>query len=159
MRHKKAHKRIVDGDKIYNNRLVEKFINKIMIAGKKTVAQSVMYEAFTIVASKNKDEEPVAIFEKAIQAVGPKVEVRARRVGGANYQVPTEVRGERKVSLAMKWIIDAARSRSSKEFHTFAEKLAAEFLDALANKGEAVKKRDNVLRMAEANRAFSHFRW
>lgn len=159
MRHKKAEKRITEPDLLYKSRLVEKFINKIMIDGKKTVAQNVMYTALKMIGEKKNGEEPLAVFEKAIASVGPKVEVRARRVGGANYQVPAEVRGERKVSLAMKWIIDAARARSSKEYHTFAEKLAAEVLDAVDNKGEAIKKRDNVLRMAEANRAFSHFRW
>lgn len=94
-----------------------------------------------------------------MQNVAPKQEVRARRVGGANYQVPSEVRGERKVSLAGRWILEAARKRSNKEYHTFGEKLAAELLDAVDNKGEAVKKRDTIHRMAEANRAFAHFRW
>ena len=159
MRHKKAEKRTVVLDKIYKNRLVEKFINNIMQDGKKTTAQRVVYTAFEILATKKADEEPVALFEKAILTVGPKVEVRAKRVGGANYQVPSEVRGERKVSLAMRWIITAAKARPNKEFHSLAEKLAAEILAAAENQGEAIKKRDTVLRMAEANRAFSHFRW
>ncbi|MEK7092685.1 MAG: 30S ribosomal protein S7 [Patescibacteria group bacterium] len=158
MRHKKADKRDVTTDIVYKSPLVEKFINKIMKDGKKSVAQKVLYASFDIIKAAQK-EEPLVVFEKAILNVGPKIEVRARRIGGANYQVPAEVRGERKLSLALKWILTAATARSSKEFHTFAEKLAAEILDALDNKGEAVKKRDTVLKMAEANRAFSHFRW
>lgn len=158
MRNKKAKKRAPVADTIYNNRLVEKFINKIMKDGKKTIAERNVYNAFKLMEEKKK-EDGVALFEKAIVLVGPKIEVRAKRVGGANYQVPSEVRGERKVSLAMKWIINAATARSNKEFHTFAQKLAAELLDAVEGKGEAVRKRDTVLKMAEANRAFSHFRW
>ena len=98
-------------------------------------------------------------FEKAVQTVGPKVEVKARRVGGANYQVPVEVRSDRRLSLALRWMIEAARKRPNKEFHTFAEKLAAEILAAINNEGEAVRKRDIALKQAEANRAFGHFRW
>lgn len=157
MRHKKVAKRIVDSDPVYNSRLVTKFINNIMIAGKKTVAQKTFYKALSVIEGKG--QVPLEAFEKAIQTVGPKVEVRARRVGGANYQVPAEVRGERKTSLAIRWIIDAAKARPNTEFHTFSEKLAAEILDALQNQGAAIKKRDTVLRMAEANKAFSHFRW
>lgn len=157
MRHKKAEKRKIDADTIYQNRLVTKFINRIMEDGKKTVAQRNFYDALQLIADKKQD--PLKTFEKALQAVGPKVEVRARRVGGANYQVPAEVRGERKVSLAIRWIITAAKARSSSEYKTFAAKLAAELLDATQNLGAAVKKRDTVLKTAEANRAFSHFRW
>ena len=125
--------------------------------GKKTVAQKVFYDAFKILETKEKN--PLETFELAIQNVGPKTEVKSRRVGGANYQVPTEVRGERRVSLAIRWILEAATARSSKDYHSFSGKLAAEFLDASNNEGAAVKKRDNVLRMADANRAFSHFRF
>ncbi|GDX62346.1 30S ribosomal protein S7 [Candidatus Levyibacteriota bacterium] len=157
MRDNKASKRDIDPDKIYNNKLVAKFINRLMNDGKKTIAENIVYSAFDIIKSKEKD--PLEIFEKAMQNVAPKQEVRARRVGGANYQVPSEVRGERKVSLAGRWILEAARKRSNKEYHTFGEKLAAELLDAVDNKGEAVKKRDTIHRMAEANRAFAHFRW
>lgn len=159
MRHKKAEKREVSGDKIHKNKLVEKFINNIMKDGKKTTAQKVVYGAFNLIAEKKSDETPVEVFEKAIQQVGPKVEVRAKRVGGANYQVPSEVRGERRISLAMRWIINAAKARPSKEYHGLSEKLAAEILAAIDNQGEAIRKRDTVLKMAEANRAFSHFRW
>ena len=155
--HKKTAKRNVIPDPVYKNKLVAKFINHLMIAGKKTVAEKMFYSAFA--AIEEKGQKPLEVFEKAIQIVGPKVEVRARRVGGANYQVPAEVRGERKVSLAIRWIVDAAKARSSSEYHSFANKLAAELLDAVQNQGAAIKKRDTVLRMAEANKAFSHFRW
>lgn len=157
MRHKKVQKRAVEVDKIYQNALVTKFINNLMKDGKKTVAQKVFYDSFKILESK--DKNPLETFELAIQNVGPKTEVKSRRVGGANYQVPTEVRGERRVSLAIRWILEAATARPSKDFRSFSEKLAAEFLDASENAGAAVKKRDNVLRMADANRAFGHFRF
>jgi small subunit ribosomal protein S7 len=157
MRHKKVQKRAVEADKIYQNALVTKFINNLMKDGKKTVAQKVFYDSFKILESKQKN--PLETFETAIQNVGPKTEVKSRRVGGANYQVPTEVRGERRISLSIRWILEAATARSSKDYHSFSEKLAAEFLDASNNEGAAVKKRDNVLRMAEANRAFGHFRF
>lgn len=158
MRHKKVEKRQIEADKIYKNRLVAKFINTIMISGKKSVAQTVFYNSFSLIEQKTK-QNPVEIFERAIQNVGPRIEVKARRVGGASYQVPMEVRGERKVSLAIRWIIEAARAKSNKDFHTFPEKLAQELIDASQNQGNAIKKRDTVLRMAEANRAFAHFRW
>ena len=157
MRHKKTEKRKAEPDKIYNNRLVAKFINGLMKDGKKSVAQSVLYGAFDLIAEKG--QNPLETFEKAIQNVGPKVEVRARRVGGASYQVPTEVRGERRISLAIRWIIAAAHARSSKQYHTFGEKLAAELIDSNNNAGEAIRKRDLMHRNAEANKAFSHFRW
>lgn len=157
MRHKKAEKRTIQADTVYNNRLVARFINGIMKDGKKTIAQKNLYTAFSLIESKQKN--PLEVFEKAVQTVAPKQEVRARRVGGASYQVPTEVRGDRRVSLAIRWIIAAATARPSTEYHTIAEKLAVELMDAADNKGEAVKKRDTVQRMVEANRAFSHFRW
>lgn len=157
MRHKKVEKRTVEPDLIYKNRLATKFMNKLMISGKKTVAQKVLYGSFDIISKKNGN--PVEVFEKAIQNVGPRIEVKSRRVGGASYQVPTEVRNERKTSLAIRWLIEAARTRSNKEYHSFEEKLAAELMDASQNLGNAIKKKDTVLRMAEANRAFAHFRW
>lgn len=156
MRHKKITKRKVEEDKIYQSKLVTKFVNGIMKDGKKSVAQKVFYNALELL---KKNGEPINIFETAINNVGPKTEVKSKRVGGANYQVPQEVRGDRRIALAIRWIIEAARAKSSKEFHTFAEKLASEILDASKNEGAAVKKRDSVLRMAEANRAFSHFRF
>ena len=158
MRHAKTVKRIAPGDKIYNNKLVTKLINQLMKDGKKTVAEKLVYDAFDMVGKK-KNENPVEIYEKAIQVVGPKVEVKARRVGGASYQIPTEVRGERRLSLAIRWITEAANKRPNKEFHKFAEKLAAELLEASKGQGESIKKRDTVHRMADANRAFAHFKW
>jgi len=157
MRHKKVQKRKTAEDKIYRSSLVTKFINGLMKDGKKSVAQKVFYGAFEIL--KKDGSDPVVLFETAINNVGPKVEVKARRVGGASYQVPQEVRGDRRVSLAIRWITEAARSRSNSEYHTFSQKLAAELLDASKNEGAAIKKRDSIHRMAEANRAFSHFRF
>ncbi len=157
MRHKKVKKRQIESDEIYKSTLIAKFINNLMKDGKKSVASKIFYDSFKILETKEKN--PNEIFEKAVVNVGPKIEVKARRVGGASYQVPQEVRGERKTSLAIRWIVEAARARSNKDYRTFAEKLAAEFLDASNNEGAAIKKRDTVIRMAEANRAFSHFRF
>jgi len=125
--------------------------------GKLRVAEKLVYQALQII--KEKSEDPIKIFEAAINTVGPKMEVRPRRVGGASYQVPMEVRGDRRISLAIRWIIAFALRRSNREYHTFADKLAAEILDAAKGTGEAIKKRDTVHRMAEANRAFAHFKW
>ena len=157
MRHAKVKKRIINPDTIYNNVQVAKLINYIMRDGKKTVAQTQIYDAFEILSQKG--EDPIKAFEKAIQNIGPKVEVKARRIGGANYQVPVEVRHERRMALALRWMIEAARKRPNKEFHTFSAKLAAEMMDAIQNQGEAVRKRELALRQAEANKAFGHFRW
>jgi len=157
MRHAKVVKRQIDPDTIYNSNVVAKLINYVMRDGKKTTAQSQVYGAFTLLEQKG--EEPLKAFEKAMQNVGPKVEVKARRIGGANYQVPVEVRPERRMSLALRWLIEAARKRSNKEYHTFSEKLAAEITDAIANQGEAVRKREIALKQADANKAFSNFRW
>lgn len=160
---KSTKKRTTAPDAVYKSVLVAKLINNIMKDGKKTVAQSLVYKTFELLAvkdgsSNSPQESPLSLFEKAVQNVGPKTEIKARRVGGANYQIPIEVRGERKTALALRWIIESARARSNKEFHTFAEKLAAEITDASQNLGDSIKKRDNVHRMAEANKAFSHFR-
>lgn len=157
MRHKKVQKRQVKADVIYNNATVTKFINGLMIDGKKSIALKKFYNAMEIV--KAKDQEPLEVFEKALQNVAPKVEVKARRIGGANYQVPIEVRPERRQSLAIRWLLEAARKRSNKEFKTFEEKLAAEFLAAANNEGEAMRKKDVMHKQADANKAFSHFRW
>lgn len=148
-------KRVLMPDAVYESVLVTKLINSIMKDGKKTTAQAQVYKMFDILKTK---EEPLSLFEKAIQNVGPKIEIKARRVGGANYQIPIEVKGERKTALALRWIIEAARARSNRDFHSFGEKLAVEVIDASQNIGEAIKKRDNTHRMAEANKAFSHFR-
>jgi len=181
MRHARGtKKRQIDGDAIYGSMLVSKLINNIMKDGKKTVAQSVVYKTFDLLKEKDgsasvrpvrnsQDKQaqdksspqagsPLSIFEKAVQNVGPRTEIKARRVGGASYQIPIEVRGDRRTALALRWIIEAARAKSNKDFHTFSEKLATEILDASQNQGEAIRKRDNVHRMAEANKAFSHFR-
>jgi len=158
MRHAKVVKRKTAPDTIYNSVIVAKLINYIMQDGKKTVAQKQVYNAFEILEKKG-EEGALKTFEKAILNVGPKVEVKARRIGGANYQVPVEVKYERKISLALRWLIEAARKRQNKEYHTFAEKLAAEVLDATQNLGDAIRKRDIALKQAEANKAFGHFRW
>jgi small subunit ribosomal protein S7 len=157
MRHKKAVKRKIEADKIYNNLLVAKFINNLMKDGRKTTAEKILYEAFDLLEKDG--QNPLETFEKAVQNVGPRQEVKAKRVGGANYQVPMEVRGERRLSLSIRWIIEAARARSNKDYKSFPAKLAAELKDAVENQGAAVKKRDTAHRMAEANRAFSHFRF
>lgn len=125
--------------------------------GKKSVAQRVVNQSFEKI--KENKQDPLEVFENALKNVAPKMEVRSRRVGGANYQVPMEVRGDRKEALAIRWIITAAKSRPSTEYKTMADKLAAEFTDAANNTGAAIKKRDDTHRMAEANKAFSHFRW
>jgi small subunit ribosomal protein S7 len=148
---------MLPADPVYGNRLLTRFVNRVMVSGKKRVAEKVVYGALD--AIKAKGEDPIKVFETAINTVGPKMEVKARRVGGASYQVPTEVRGDRRVALAMRWIIQFAKKRSNKEFHTFAEKLAAELTEAAKGTGEAIKKRDAMQRMADANRAFAHFKW
>jgi len=157
MRHAKVQKRQINPDTIYNNFFVAKLINYIMRDGKKTVAQAQVYGAFEFLSQKG--EDPMKAFDKALQNIGPKVEVKARRIGGANYQVPVEVKHERRMALALRWLIEAARKRPNKEYHSFAEKLAAEMLAAINNEGEAVRKREVALKQAEANKAFSHFRW
>ncbi len=149
--------RKIKPDSVYNNRLVAKLINRVMRDGKKSVAQRQVYKAFEII--KEKGEDPIKVFSKALENVKPSQEVRPRRVGGAAYQVPMPVKGRRKESLAIRWIVFAARSRPNSEYHTFSEKLAAELLDASKGEGGAVKKRQEIERIAEANRAFAHFRW
>ncbi len=157
MRHKKADKRIVTADKLYGSPVVTKFINYVMVDGKKTVAERLVYDMMNLFKEKGLD--PLETFLKVLDTIGPKVEIKARRIGGANYQVPVEVKGDRKTAVAMRWVLEAAKSRPNSEYHKFSEKLVAEMLDALEGKGEAMKKRDNTHRQAEANRAFAHFRW
>ncbi|MBI2021588.1 30S ribosomal protein S7 [Candidatus Daviesbacteria bacterium] len=157
MRSGRVPKRKLLPDPIYNSRLVARFINKVMEDGKKGIAQKLVYEALAGIEKQGKN--PLSIFETAIANVAPKMEVRPRRVGGASYQVPVEVRGDRREALAIRWLIAAARSRSNREFHSFSEKLAQELMDAANNAGVAIKKKEDTLRMAEANKAFSHFRW
>jgi len=157
MRSGRVTKPILEADPIYGNRLLSRFINRVMQSGKKSVAQDVVYGALTNI--KDKGEDPIKVFELAINNVGPKMEVKSRRVGGASYQVPTEVRGDRRVALAMRWIVQFANKRASREYKGFANKLAAELIDAAKGQGEAIKKRDTIQRMADANRAFAHFKW
>lgn len=145
-------------DPIYNNCLVTKLINRSMRDGKKSVAEKEIYEAFALIKEKS-SEDPIKVFNQAIENIKPTMEVKARRVGGAAYQVPMAVRGSRKESLGIRWLIAAAQARSNSEFHTYAEKLAAEIIDSAKGEGAAVKKRQEMERMAEANKAFSHFRW
>ncbi len=144
-------------DPIYGSALLTKFINNVMEDGKKTVAQQNVYKAFEIL--KSKGMEPLATFEKALDTIAPKQEVKAKRVGGAAYQVPQEVRGTRKISLSIRWLLEATRKKPNSEFKTFSEKLAAEIIAAVNNEGEAIRKRDNVHKMADANKAFAHFRF
>ena len=154
-RRNRAEKRPVEPDTKYNSELVAKFINQLMKNGKKTVASSLFYDALNLAEARAK-KPGIEVFEQAIKNVTPMIEVRPRRVGGATYQVPLEVRPDRRQSLAIRWLVNTARSRSGK---SMAEKLAAEFMDAANNQGATVKKREDTHRMAEANRAFAHYRW
>ena len=148
-------KRDVLADPMYNSKLVTKLVNSIMLDGKKGVAQKIVYDAFDIVAAKT-GNEPLEVFEKAMENIMPLLEVKARRVGGATYQVPMEVRPERRQSLGIRWLVEYARKRNER---TMAERLAAEMLDAINNVGGAIKKKEETHKMAEANRAFAHYRW
>jgi len=155
-RRKITEKRAIDPDPRFNSVLVSKFTNGIMERGKRSVAQKIFYGAMDIIEKQVSDAEPIVVFDKAMEMVRPKVEVKSRRVGGATYQVPVEVRPERRNALAIRWIISFAKVRSGK---TMAEKLAAELLDAYNERGGSVKKRDDTHRIAEANKAFAHYRW
>ena len=150
-----AEKREINPDPKYGNLVISKFMNSIMHAGKKSVAENIVYGALDIIENKTK-QSPLAIFQQALDNVMPAIEVRSRRVGGATYQVPVEVRTVRRQALGIRWIISAARDRNEK---TMTERLSAELLDASNNRGNAVKTREDTHRMAEANRAFSHYRW
>ena len=150
-----AEKRVINPDPKFHDLIVSKFMNNLMEDGKKSVAENIVYGAFDLVQSKSK-QDPIQLFHAALQNVAPAIEVRSRRVGGATYQVPVEVRMERRQALAIRWIIIAARGRNEK---TMVERLSAELLDAGNNRGTAVKKREDTHKMAEANRAFSHYHW
>ena len=154
-RKRKAPKKIPIVDPKYKSVIIPKLINSIMLDGKKTIAEKIVYDAIDKIKSKSKDE-PITVFNDAINNVRPTVEVRSRRVGGATYQVPVEVKAKRAQALALRWIMDATRRRKNK---TMAEKLYAEIMDASQNKGSAIKKREDTHKMAEANKAFAHFRW
>ena len=155
MRRKQAEKRQRIPDRKYNDILVGRFINSIMKRGLKQTAEHILYSAFDIIKERMNDD-PVEVFKKAVSNVQPVLEVRSRRVGGSNYQVPTEVRPERRTALAIKWILTYTRDKSGK---SMAEKLANELIAAANNEGSSVKKKEDVHRMAEANKAFAHFRW
>ena len=150
-----AEKREVIPDAKFGDVILTKFMNSIMYDGKKSIAETIVYDAFDIIEKKTR-AEPLAVFKQALENVAPAIEVRSRRVGGATYQVPVEVRMERRQALAIRWIITAARGRNDK---TMVDRLSAELMDAANNRGNAVKKREDTHRMAEANRAFSHYRW
>ncbi|EKD51708.1 MAG: hypothetical protein ACD_62C00198G0011 [uncultured bacterium] len=150
-----APKRKILPDPKFKDKVVSKFINRIMWNGKKSTAERAFYQSLEILEKKAGDEG-VKVFKQALENAKPLIEVRSRRVGGSNYQVPCEVRAERRVSLAMRWLIGAARGRNEKNI---AERLAGEFFDAFRNNGTAIKKREDVHKMAEANRAFAHFKW
>ncbi|MCX8503356.1 MAG: 30S ribosomal protein S7 [Beijerinckiaceae bacterium] len=154
-RRHKAEKREVIPDAKYGNLIVAKFMNSVMYDGKKSIAEQIVYGALDIVEAKLKSD-PLAVFKQALENVAPAIEVRSRRVGGATYQVPVEVRFDRRQALAIRWLITAARARNDK---TMVDRLSAELIDASNNRGNAVKKREDTHRMAEANRAFSHYRW
>ena len=156
MRRKRNIKREIEPDFKYNNTLVAKFTNHLMKDGKKSTAQRALYAAFDIMEKKIKDKDALEIFDLAIKNAAPSVEVKSRRIGGARYQVPREVRGERKITLAMRWIIQAARAKKGK---SMAERLSEELMEASQNSGTAVRKREDTHKIASANKAFAHFAW
>lgn len=155
-RRKKTFKREVYPDPVFKDIVIAKFINKMMYEGKKAVAQRLFYGALEELKLKIQNEEPIQIFKKAVENCKPSLEVRSRRVGGATYQVPVDVRPSRRLALAMKWIIAYSRERGEKDF---SKRLAGEIVDAYNNRGNAIKKREDVHKMAEANKAFSHYNW
>jgi small subunit ribosomal protein S7 len=154
-RRREVPKRRITPDPKFKDKLVAKFTNTLMLKGKKATAEGILYGAFDIIRERHK-EEPIEMFRKALDNVKPKIEVKSRRVGGATYQVPVEVRPERRVALAMRWLCSFSRGRGEK---TMQERLAAELVDAAQGRGNAVKKRDDTHKMAEANKAFAHYRW
>ena len=154
-RRRKAQVRNILPDPVHNNTVLTKFTNAIMLDGRKTVAEAIITKSFTNIQNKT-GESPMSVFNKAIDNVRPLVEVRSRRVGGATYQVPVEVKGNRSQALAIRWLVNAIRNRKEK---SLMEKLSSELMDAAGNKGSAIKKREDTHKMAEANKAFAHFRW
>ena len=156
MRRRITNRHIVEPDFIYNSQKLEKFINYIMWSGKKETARKVMYKSFDIIKEKTGNPNPLEVFDMALKNAGPLTEVRSKRIGGANYQVPREVRPERRLALAMRWIRDAARNKKGIPMHL---KLADELIAASKNEGSAIKKKEDTHKMAEANKAFAHFAW
>lgn len=148
----------VQPDPLYGSRLVTKLINRSMKDGKKSVASKEVYRALELIKEKQ-DEDPIKVFDRAMENIKPVMEVRPRRVGGAAYQVPQQVRGPRRESLGIRWLVASANAKSNSEFHTYAEKLASEIIDAAKGEGLSIKKRQEIERVAEANKAFAHFRW
>lgn len=148
-------KRKILPDPIYGSENISKLVHRIMIQGRKATAEQIVYDALSIIETKSK-KSPVDVFDEALKNVTPVLEIKPRRVGGATYQVPVEVEGNRRMSLALRWLVNAARARSG---HSMAEKLSAEILDAVQKQGAAIKKREETHKMAEANKAFAHFRW
>lgn len=157
-RGKRAQKRVIIPDPIYNHRLVSRLINRIMKSGKKSVAQNLVYRAFSEIDKKTK-QKPLEVFLEAIENIKPNMEVKSRRIGGAAYQIPMPVRGDRRESLAIRWLIKAAQDRPNKEYTSFDLKLASEIIDAAKGEGGAVNKKKEIHRVAEANKAFAHFQW
>ena len=155
-RRRAAEKRQILPDPIYSSIVLNKFINEVMVGGKKTVAQKIVYGALDIIKTNNQSEDPLDYFQKSINNVKPSVEVKSRRVGGATYQVPVEVKSKRAQALAIRWLVDSARKRKDKHM---SDKIFNELFDAYEKKGAAVKKREDVHKMAESNKAFAHFRW
>ncbi len=155
-RRKGNYKREINPDAVHGDLIVAKFVNHVMLDGKKSVAQQIIYNAIDQLKEKVPGEDPVNVFKKAIENIKPALEVRSRRVGGATYQVPVDVRPSRRLTLAMRWLVQNSRSRGEK---SMANRLAGELLDAFNNRGNAIKKRDDVHRMAEANKAFAHYNW
>jgi len=155
-RRRKSTIREIIPDPIYGDKVLAKFIRSLMVDGKKVVAEKLIYSSFNVISKKDKNSEPIDVFKKAIENVQPQIETRSRRVGGATYQVPVEVSSRRKQALAIRWLIDAARKRNEK---TMIDRLANEFLDATNKRGAAMKKNEDTRKMAEANRAFAHYRW
>ncbi|MFA5841002.1 MAG: 30S ribosomal protein S7 [Candidatus Paceibacterota bacterium] len=156
MRRKVKNRNIVEPDFVYNSQKLEKFINYVMWSGKKETSRKIMYKAFDIIKEKTGNPNPLEIFDLAMKNAGPLTEVRSKRIGGANYQVPREVRPERRLALAMRWIRDAARTKKGSPMHI---KLADELIAASKNEGAAIKKKEDTHKMAEANKAFAHFAW
>ena len=155
-RRRRAVKRPIDPDPVYNNQVLAKFINKLMYSGKKSVARKIVYNALEKLAKKVKSENPLEAFEQALENAKPSLEVKSRRIGGATYQVPMEIPADRRIAMAMQWIIRFAREKSGRSME---EGLAMELSDCFQNQGSTIKKKDDTHRMAEANRAFAHYKW
>lgn len=155
-RRKRTYKREVIPDPVFKDLVIAKLINKMMVRGQKATAQKLFYGALEELKGKVANEEPIAVVKKAIENIKPSIEVRSRRVGGATYQVPTDVRPSRRLSLAMRWLVEYSRARGEKDY---SKRLAGELLDAYNNRGNAIKKREDVHKMADANKAFSHYNW